>query len=123
MDDDEVVGGLAKEILEALGYEALVVDSGEQAVETYRTFREQGTPFDAVIMDLTIPGGMGGKETIKRLKEFDPYVKAIVCSGYCNDPIMADYESYGFCEVLAKPFSIHEMSVVVHRVVVEARAA
>ncbi len=123
MDDDEIVGGLAKEILETLGYEAIVVDNGDVALEKYRKSKDQGRPFDVVIMDLTIPGGMGGKETIKVLKEYDPLVKAIVCSGYCNDPIMADYEGYGFCGVLAKPFSIHEMSQVVHRVVNSARAA
>jgi len=67
-------------------------------------------------MDLTIPGGMGGKEAISRLLEIDPMVKAIVSSGYSNDPIMAEFRKYGFRDVIKKPYRIREISEVIHRV-------
>jgi len=83
----------------------------------FRGSLESGRPFDAVIMDLTIPGGMGGKEAIERLKELDPEVKAIVSSGYSDDPIMGDFRRFGFSGVLAKPYSAAEMSQILHTVI------
>ena len=68
-------------------------------------------------MDLTIPGGLGGKETIKRLKEIDPDAKVIVSSGYSNDPVMADFKEYGFMAVIMKPYSIEELSKILHNVI------
>ena len=66
-------------------------------------------------MDLTIPGGMGGEEAIKELKKVDPHVRAIVSSGYSNDPVMADYKEYGFCDVVTKPYTLEELSETVRR--------
>jgi DNA-binding NarL/FixJ family response regulator len=78
-----------------------------------------GQPFDVVIMDLTIPGGMGGKEAIKKLLEIDPKVKAIVSSGYSTDPVMADFRSYGFSGVAVKPYNIEELSEILDKVIKE----
>lgn len=78
-----------------------------------------GSPFDVVIMDLTIPGGMGGEETIKKLKAFDPNVKAIVSSGYSNDPIMANFKKFGFANVLTKPYQIRELARIIDSIFTE----
>ena len=110
MDDEEIVRVLAKAILEQLGYQAECTADGAQAVECYRKAREEGVPFAAVILDLTVPGGTGGREAIKMLIELDPQVKAIVCSGYSTDPIMANHRQYGFSAVLAKPYRPHDLS-------------
>jgi len=110
MDDEEIVRALAKAILEQLGYLAECAADGAQAVELYRKAREQGVPFAAVILDLTVPGGVGGREAINMLLEIDPQVKAIVCSGYSTDPIMANHRQYGFSAVLAKPYRPHDLS-------------
>ena len=76
-----------------------------------------GQAFAAVILDLTVPGGMGGKETMARLLEIDPQVKAVVSSGYSDDPIMADFQKYGFSGVIAKPYRISELGKILHEVV------
>jgi len=79
--------------------------------------KQTGKPFDLVIMDLTIPGGLGGKDTIRKLLELDPGVKAIVSSGYSNDPIMAEFEKHGFCGVVGKPYTIKTLSEAVAKVI------
>ncbi|GAB4338431.1 MAG: hypothetical protein Kow0089_10390 [Desulfobulbaceae bacterium] len=109
MDDEEMVRDIARALLEHLGFEVHTAAEGREAVDLYVSMRESGTPFDAVIMDLTIPGGMGGKEAIRRLREIDPAVKGIVSSGYSNDPVMADYEAHGFSGMVHKPFEIDEL--------------
>ena len=119
MDDEEVVRELASDILVNIGYEVITAIDGAQAIELYKKAMESGNPFDAVIIDLTIPGGMGGKETIQRLVEIDPNIKAIVSSGYSNDPMLADFGRYGFKGVIAKPYKTREMSEVLHKGVAE----
>ena len=109
MDDDQVVRDLVREMLTILGYEVCVTRDGGEALTAFREHWEKGHPFDAVIMDLTIPGGIGGKEVILRLRELDSDVRAIVSSGYCNDPIMGDFKKHGFCGVLPKPYTAVEM--------------
>lgn len=116
MDDEEIVRDLLGEILGQIGYEVGFAREGGEAIELYIRAKDSGKPFDVVIMDLTVPGGMGGKETIKRLLDIDPEIKAIVSSGYSNDPIMSDYRRYGFMEMVTKPYRIEELSVVLNKV-------
>ncbi len=116
MEDERIVREIAQEILAHLGCEVVLAKDGEEAVETYRQLMATGQAVDFVILDLTIPGGMGGKEAIQRLLEIDPQVKAIVASGYSNDPVMANYNDYGFKGVIRKPFLISELSEVIHKV-------
>lgn len=91
-----------------------------ETVAAFLDHKQRGEPFDVVIVDLTIPGGLGGKDTIRDLRSIDPGVKAIVASGYSNDPVMADYRSHGFCGRLAKPFRIGELGTVLHEVLNES---
>jgi CheY-like chemotaxis protein len=109
MDDEERIRTVTGQILRMLGYEAEIAPNGQEAVEMYRQAMEAGVPFSAVILDLTIPGGMGGKEAIKKLLEIDPDVKAIVSSGYSNDPIMTRFREYGFSGIVAKPYRVAEL--------------
>jgi DNA-binding NtrC family response regulator len=120
MDDEEIVRDAAGRILQTAGYEVALATDGNEAIELYRKARESGKPFDAVILDLTVPGGIGGKDALKILLGIDPAVRAIVSSGYSHDPIMAHYQDYGFRGVIAKPYKIREMSEIVNRVITEA---
>lgn len=117
MDDEEMIRGIEQELLEELGYMVESAENGSEAVELYLKRKEQGQPFDAVILDLIIPGGDGGLETLKKLLEIDPNVKAIVCSGYSNDPIIANYREYGFKGALCKPFQLEEFSNAIHELI------
>jgi len=109
MDDEDLIRTLAKELLTAHGYEVDVARDGSEALELYRKAMQAGYPFDLVVMDLTIPGGMGGKQTIEKMIQLDPNVTSIVSSGYSNDPIMSDCTSYGFKAVLPKPYDGRQM--------------
>ncbi len=117
MDDEEIVRKVTGEILKGMGYEVEFASDGTEAIRLYKTAMTSSRPFDAVIMDLTVPGGMGGKEAIQKLLEADPGVKAVVSSGYSQDPIMAHYREYGFCEVIAKPFSSIELGRIMRKVI------
>lgn len=115
MDDDSSVREVAGEMLELLGYEVKFALDGAEAITTYSKALHTPEPFDIVIMDLTIPGGIGGQEAMKKLLAIDPNVKAIVASGYSSAPVMANFKSFGFSAILAKPFELQELSRVLHR--------
>jgi PAS domain S-box-containing protein len=119
MDDDEAVRNVVLRLLKGYGYDAYCVSSGSETVEAYTHALKAAEPFDVVIMDLTIPGGMGGKEVAKILSGIDPNVKAIVSSGYSNDPIMANFRDYGFKGVIVKPFNIEDFVKIVESVIRE----
>ncbi len=117
MDDKEQIKEVAGEMLLYLGYEVEIAKDGIETIELYQKAMDTGKPFDAVIVDLTIPGGMGGKMTIKKLHEIDPKVKAIVSSGYPDAPVMSNYRQYGFKGFAPKPYKIEELSKVLHKVI------
>jgi CheY-like chemotaxis protein len=122
MDDEEMIRGMFDKILSRMGYEVESAREGSEAVSLYQRARESGRTFDAVILDLTVPGGLGGKETFEQLRDLDPGVKAIVSSGYSNDPILAKYEDYGFKGMVAKPFDFSELSRTLKAVIHDRRA-
>ncbi|MBU0943112.1 MAG: PAS domain S-box protein [Proteobacteria bacterium] len=109
MDDEEMLRDVAGAQLIALGHEAVPVSDGEEAIRRYQALRDLGTPVDLVIMDLTIPGGMGGQEAAQKLLQIDPQAKIIVASGYSNDPVMANCREHGFVASIAKPFDMREL--------------
>ncbi|MCC6502082.1 MAG: PAS domain-containing protein [Deltaproteobacteria bacterium] len=113
MDDEELVRDVASEMFKVLGYDADFATEGREALELYAAAREEGRPFDLVILDLTVPGGMGGRETMQKLLEIEPGVRAIVSSGYSKDPILSDFRKFGFSGVIAKPYRVSEFSKVV----------
>jgi PAS domain S-box-containing protein len=110
MDDDAVVVRTAAALLEKLGYEVSRAADGREAIDRYSEAMRDGQKFVVVLMDLTVPGGMGGQQAIKRLQDLDPTVKAIVYSGYSNDPVLANYRDYGFVGRLSKPFRLQDLA-------------
>jgi CheY-like chemotaxis protein len=118
MDDEAVIRNGASRLLPALGYTVTCAADGAEAVEQYEAALTNGSPFDAVVLDLTVPGGMGGEECMKRLRAIDPNVKAIVASGYSLDPAIADHRSYGFLDVVRKPYSPAELAAALRQAMV-----
>ena len=119
MDDEEVIRNVAKRMLELLGYQVELAGDGDEALELYRSDMRSGESFHAVLMDLTITEGLGGRETIKKLLAMDPAARVAVSSGYSNDPIMAEYQSYGFSGVISKPYDIQTLSQVIDQVIIQ----
>jgi PAS domain S-box-containing protein len=106
MDDDETVLEVASSILERGGFEVTACRNGREAISLFRKALEEGRPFIGVILDLTIRGGMGGRDVVKELIQLDPEVKALVSSGYSEDPVMSNYSAFGFCGAVSKPYDI-----------------
>ena len=121
MDDEDAIRRMVGRTLERLGYQVTGAADGSEAIELYREAWESEEPFDAVILDLTIPGGMGGKEAIGELREINPDVKAIVSSGYSNDPVMSDFSGYGFSGAVPKPFDPEKMASTLHEILTRNR--
>jgi len=109
MDDEESILDVTKEVLMFLGYEITFAREGGEAIRLYQEEMAAGRPFDIVILDLTIPAGMGGEEAVRKLKEIDPGVKAVVSSGYSMERSMTEYRALGFSAVLAKPYKIKDL--------------
>lgn len=109
MDDEEEIRVIVEEVLHYMGYEVEIAKDGKEAIERYQEAKKSQKTFDAVILDLNVQGGMGGREVIQKLFEIDPNVKAIISSGYSNDPIISDFKRYGFLGSLAKPYKIEKL--------------
>ncbi len=119
MDDEEMVRNTTGQMLHRLGYKVEFSKDGDEAVAYYRESMKSEKPFDTVILDLTVRGGMGGKEAIQKLIEIDPDVIGIVSSGHSEDPVMNDFGKYGFFSAIAKPYSMPELSVILDKVITD----
>jgi signal transduction histidine kinase/CheY-like chemotaxis protein len=118
MDDDEALRELSKAVLSTLGYEVQTAGDGAEAVDLYAKTKAAGAGFDAVLLDLTVTGGIGGLETAAMLKQLDPSARLIVSSGYSDAPVMSRFADYGFDAVILKPWTVREMSEVLRKVLV-----
>ncbi len=116
MDDDPLVGESTRRMLEHLGYQVTLVADGRDAVARYRQAREEARPFSLVIVDLTVPGGMGGEETAGALRRLDPAARVLVTSGYFDNPVLANFRDHGFAGVLVKPFHVAELASALDRI-------
>jgi two-component system cell cycle sensor histidine kinase/response regulator CckA len=116
MDDEIHITELIGEMLKEKNFQVETAKNGTEVLELYKNAQQTGQPFDLVIMDLTVPGEMGGREAISHLRKIDPAVKAIVSSGYSNDPVMSDCKSFGFCGMVSKPYKIEELCQEINRV-------
>ena len=122
LDDEQFIQELACSILRRYGYESTAVADGQAAIAEYERARQAGQPYDLVILDLTIPGGMGGRQTMEELLKLDPGVKAIVSSGYSNDQVLANYQAHGFRGIVSKPYDVADFAQTVARVLKGERA-
>ncbi|MDD1718921.1 MAG: response regulator [Methanoregulaceae archaeon] len=116
MDDEESILESYGKLLVLKGYSVVLARDGDEAVEAYRKAVREGEPIDVVIMDLTIPGGMGGREAISRLLEIDPAVRAVISSGYSNDPIISEFRKFGFSAVIPKPYTLRDLISVIEEI-------
>jgi len=116
MDDEAMVRNMVKAMLTRLGYEVELADDGAKAIDIYKKTMSTDTQVDLIIMDLTIPGGMGGEDAVKEILAINPEAKILVSSGYSNDPIMANYKDYGFCGAIVKPYQMQELNMILQKV-------
>jgi PAS domain S-box-containing protein len=121
MDDEEIVRNFISKMLLSFGNDVVLAVDGEETLEIYREAMNSGKPFDAVIMDLTIPSGMGGKEAVKNLLKMDPNAKALVSSGYSSNPVISNCEKYGFKGFIPKPYRLEDLKCVIHAVLSEEK--
>jgi CheY-like chemotaxis protein len=123
MDDEADIRRLVTSLLHRMGMEVVATADGGEAVEAYRAALACARPFDLAIMDLTVPGGMGGKDAMDALITLDPDVRAIVSSGYSSDPVMADFRAFGFRGMVRKPYDIEELAACIAHILGDASAA
>ena len=116
MDDEISIRNVCEELLQLLKYEVETAADGTEALALFHQAEQRGTPFDLLITDLTVPGGMGGVETMRRLRESGSQVLAIASSGYSNGPVMSNPAQYGFNGILPKPYRLHDLEAVLQRV-------
>ena len=116
MDDEEIILEVVRDVLIYAGYNVDLARDGQQMLDLYQKALSEGAAYDVAILDLTIPGGMGGKEAVGHLLKLDPQAKAIVSSGYSNDPVMADYQAFGFRGAISKPYRFEELCRVIEDV-------
>jgi CheY-like chemotaxis protein len=116
MDDEEGIRTMVQELLARVGLEIVAVPDGAAAIAAYEQARKDGQPFDVVVMDLTVPGAMGGREAMERLLVIDPQVKAIVSSGYSKDPVLANHRAHGFRGMVPKPYRVADLTKVLREV-------
>ncbi|MBF0565317.1 MAG: response regulator [Nitrospirae bacterium] len=116
MEDDVLIAEDMAAALSIEGYEVTLVPNGKEAIEAYRTHKDEGTPFDLAILDLAIRGGMGGEQTMGELLRIDKAVKAIITSGYSDKPVIANYRSFGFKGLICKPYSVFDLKKEIERV-------
>ncbi len=117
MDDEQIVLDVMLEIIRFLNYDGMVAHDGAAALGLYKHEKEAGVPFDLVILDLSVPGGLGGKDTIALLKAYDPPVKAIISSGYARDPVVQNFMQYGFSGRLLKPYKISDLKEILEQLI------
>ena len=117
MDDEQIILDVTQEVLKFLDYEVMFSHEGAAAIELYKNEKAAGAPFDVVILDLSVPDGMGGKEAIVQLKAFDPEVKAIISTGYANDPAVLDFARFGFSGKLTKPYKINDLKGILEQLI------
>ncbi len=117
MADEELVRKFLQSMLNQMGHEVLLVKDGMEAVQIYQEAIDNDTAIELIIMDLTIPGGMGGKEAVQKILAIDSEAKVIVSSGYSNDPVMAHFKDYGFCSAITKPYRISELTTVISQLI------
>jgi CheY-like chemotaxis protein len=116
MDDEQIILDMTRDVMKFLDYDVMFARDGLAAIDLYKKEKAAGVPFDVVILDLSVPSGLGGKETIKQLRKLDPDVKAVVSSGYTDDPAVLDFSDYGFDEKLTKPYKIHDLKNILEQV-------
>jgi PAS domain S-box-containing protein len=119
MDDEEMIRNLSRQMLSRFGYDAVLAKDGGEAIELYKKAIDSGNPFEVVILDLTVKGGMGGKDAVKKILEIDSQAKTIVSSGYSNDPVMTNHRGYGFIGALPKPYTMKDLSDALDKIIKE----
>ena len=117
MDDEQVILEVTDEVLKFLGYDVMFARDGAAAIDLFQQEKSKGIPFDLIILDLSVPEGMGGKEAFEKLHALDPAAKIVISSGFTNDPMLTDYASFGLSGVLAKPYRITEIKTLLEKMI------
>lgn len=117
MDDEQIILDMTREVLKFLNYDVMFARDGREAIDLYKKEMAAGVPFDVVILDLSVPSGLGGKETIGELRKIDPCVKSVISSGFMDDPVVRDFSGHGFDRRLNKPYKIPELRDILEQLV------